>query len=129
MISVLDQAAGQGWALYNADCVTFARGMPSSSVDLSVFSPPFSSLYVYSESVADMGNVADDAEFFEQYRFLARELSTATSAILFFSRLNVWHVPLLDNARSRVSVPYWLIKYPLKDFLRSSDHGALSGLQ
>lgn len=78
MTLVLDQAAGSGWAFYNADCVTFARGMPADSVDLAVFSPPFSSLYVYSESVADMGNVASDAEFFDQYRFLVRELYRVT---------------------------------------------------
>jgi hypothetical protein len=72
-MEVMDQANGKDWAFYNADCVTFARGLPDASVDLAVYSPPFSSLYVYSESVADMGNVADDAEFFEQYRFMVRE--------------------------------------------------------
>lgn len=73
MTKVLDQAHGDGWAAYNADCVTFAQGLPANSVDLTVYSPPFSSLYVYGESAADMGNVASDDEFFEQYRYLVRE--------------------------------------------------------
>lgn len=73
MTKVLDQAHGEGWAAYNADCVTFAQGLPANSVDLTVYSPPFSSLYVYGESAADMGNVASDEEFFEQYRYLVRE--------------------------------------------------------
>lgn len=73
MTEVLDQASGNGWAAYNADCVTFAQGLPDNSIDHIVYSPPFSSLYVYSESAADMGNVSDDAEFIEQYRFLVRE--------------------------------------------------------
>ena len=70
---VLDQAAGDAWSLYNGDCVTFAQQLPDNSVDFSVYSPPFSSLYVYSESVADMGNVDSDEEFIEQYRYLVRE--------------------------------------------------------
>lgn len=73
MTLVQQQHVDESWSMYNADCVTFARGLPAGSVDFSVYSPPFSSLYVYGESVADMGNVADDVEFIEQYRFLVRE--------------------------------------------------------
>lgn len=72
-MNVLDQASGDGWNFYNADCVDFAAGLPDNSIDLSVYSPPFSSLYIYSESAFDMGNVAGDDEFFERYRFLIRE--------------------------------------------------------
>lgn len=73
MTNVIDQAEGKGWSAYNADCVPFTAALPDNSIDFSVYSPPFSSLYIYSESVADMGNCANDAEFFEQYRFLVRE--------------------------------------------------------
>lgn len=72
-MNVLDQYTGRNFSAFNADCVTFARGLPDNSVDMTVYSPPFSSLYVYSESVADMGNVESDEEFIEQYRFLVRE--------------------------------------------------------
>jgi DNA modification methylase len=73
MTYVLDQAIGEKFSAYNADCVPFTQGLPDGSVDFSVYSPPFSSLYIYSESVADMGNCANDDEFFEQYRYLIRE--------------------------------------------------------
>lgn len=88
MNNVLHQTHGETWSAYNSDCVKFAQSMPSNSVDLSVYSPPFSSLYVYSESIADMGNVATDAEFIEQYRFLVREKLRVTCP----GRLTAIHV-------------------------------------
>ena len=72
-INVLDEAHGDNWSIYNADCVDFASQLPDNSIDLTVYSPPFANLYVYGDSVADMGNTADDAEFFEQYKFLIKE--------------------------------------------------------
>jgi len=50
-----------------------ASHLPDNKVDLSIYSPPFASLYVYSDSVADMGNCRNDDEFFNQYQFLIRE--------------------------------------------------------
>jgi DNA methylase len=61
------------WAAFHGDTVDVARAMPDSSVDYSVFSPPFASLYTYSNSARDMGNVRDDDEFFAHYKFLIRE--------------------------------------------------------
>ena len=87
-MKVIDQYIGKDFAIYNADCVKFSQGMPENSVDISVYAPPFSSLYVYSESIADMGNVASDDEFIEQYRFLVREKFRVTRP----GRLTVIHV-------------------------------------
>src|ERR1700721_3291373 len=61
------------FTLYNADTVEVARALPSDSIDYSIFSPPFASLYTYSNSPRDLGNVKDDAEFFAHYAFLIRE--------------------------------------------------------
>lgn len=72
-MKVLDQKIGENYAVYNADTVEVAKSLPSESVDFSVFSPPFSSLYTYSNSDRDMGNVKNDAEFWEQYRYLIKE--------------------------------------------------------
>ncbi len=66
------------YALYNGDCVEVVRGLPDTSVDFTVFSPPFASLYTYSDSDRDMGNCQSTAEFFEHFRFLVRELYRVT---------------------------------------------------
>lgn len=58
---------------YHSDTVDVARSMPDASVDYSIFSPPFASLYTYSNSPHDMGNVKDDEEFFAHYKFLITE--------------------------------------------------------
>ena len=73
MKNVLDQSEGKDWSLYNADCVEFSKSLPDNSLDFMVYSPPFSSLYVYSEGAADMGNVDSDEHFIEQYRYLVKE--------------------------------------------------------
>lgn len=65
---------GAGWGLYNADCVEVLTGLPESSMDHAVFSSPFSSLYIYSDSERDMGNAASHEEFLEHHAFMAREL-------------------------------------------------------
>jgi DNA modification methylase len=73
-MNVLNQAIGENYSLYNADCVEVFRNLPTASVDYSIFSPPFSSLYTYSNSPRDMGNVRNDTEFFENFDYLVREL-------------------------------------------------------
>jgi len=61
------------YALYNGDCVEHVAALPDNSVDFSIYSPPFSSLYIYSDSERDMGNAESDEEFFKHYAFLIRE--------------------------------------------------------
>lgn len=85
---VLDQRAGDSWTAVNADCIPFTASLPSNSIDLSVYSPPFSSLYIYGESEADMGNSSNDDEFFEHYRYLVREKLRVTRP----GRLTAIHV-------------------------------------
>lgn len=66
---------GRGWSLYNGDCIEVVAGLPSDSIGFSVFSPPFASLYTYSNSDRDMGNCRTHAEFFEHFAFLMAELN------------------------------------------------------
>lgn len=75
---ILNQEFGDDWAMYHGDCVHAIGNMPNESIDYTLFSPPFASLYVYSNSDFDMGNVQDDDEFSEQFRFLVRELMRVT---------------------------------------------------
>ena len=73
-----DIKTGEGWTLHLADCVDVASELPSDSLHYTIYSPPFASLYTYSNSDRDMGNCKDDQEFMQQYRFLVRELYRAT---------------------------------------------------
>jgi SAM-dependent methyltransferase len=74
MTQVLQQRITDRFAMYNSDCVEAIKGMPDNSIDFSIFSPPFASLYTYSNSDRDMGNSKNSAEFFEHYAFLLKEL-------------------------------------------------------
>lgn len=72
-MKVLNQSSGSNWTIYHGDTVDVARGLPDRSVDFSVFSPPFASLYTYSNSPRDLGNVKNHGEFFAHYEFLIKE--------------------------------------------------------
>jgi hypothetical protein len=78
VVACLAEKHGERYALYPGDCVDVLRQMPDESIDFSVYSPPFSNLFVYSESLADMGNAANDEEFFEHYSFLLPHLFRLT---------------------------------------------------
>ena len=73
-IRCLNEQHGEGFVAYHGDCVDVVRQLPSNSVDFSVYSPPFSGLYIYNDSEADMGNSADDGEFLRHYAYLVQEL-------------------------------------------------------
>lgn len=73
-MNCIDQVVTDDYALYHGDCVEVLRGLPDASVGYSIFSPPFASLYTYSNSPRDMGNVRSDAEFFEHFDYLIAEL-------------------------------------------------------
>lgn len=74
MGSVINQEVTEQYAIYNGDTVEVCAGLPDESVDFTIYSPPFASLYTYSNSDRDMGNVTDDVEFFEHFRFLVADL-------------------------------------------------------
>lgn len=74
---VLDQAKGDGWCLYNADSIDVLRGLPVNSIGYSLFSPPFASLYTFSDDPRDLSNNQDDAVFWEHYRYIAEGLFRA----------------------------------------------------
>ena len=75
---VTDEANGQTWRLLLGDSCERLGELADNSIDLSVYSPPFSSLYTYSPSDRDLGNSANDDEFFEHYRFILTELLRVT---------------------------------------------------
>lgn len=81
----------QAYKLHQGDCVEVLSGFEESTIDYSVFSPPFASLYVYSDSPKDMGNCRTDEEFFEHLGFLIRELVRVLKPgrLVSFHRMNL----------------------------------------
>lgn len=74
-MNCIKQVVTDQYAIYNGDCVEVIAGLPDKSVDYSIFSPPFSSLYTYSNSPRDMGNARNDGEFFDQFQYLIKQLA------------------------------------------------------
>lgn len=70
---ITDDAEGTDWRLMLGDSCERLGELPDESIDLSVYSPPFASLFTYSPSERDLGNSASRAEFLEHYGFIIRE--------------------------------------------------------
>jgi len=77
-MAVLDQNITDEWAIYLGDCMEVMPTLPTGSVALSIYSPPFAGLYQYSSSEHDLSNSRDYAEFTEHYRFVIDELFRLT---------------------------------------------------
>jgi len=88
---------GDGWTMYNDDCVERVRKLADNSIHYSIFSPPFSSLFTYSNSTRDIGNCKDDQEFYDHFKFLAGELFRVTMD----GRLMSFHVMNLSATITR----------------------------
>lgn len=99
-MKVIDQKEGEGFAAYHADCVEVVSSMPDESVHLSAYSPPFASLYTYSASDRDMGNVKDHEEFHEQYGYLVKQLLRVTKP----GRISCVHCMVLPTSKTRDGV-------------------------
>lgn len=66
--------------LHLADCVDLVKELPDESIDYSIFSPPFASLYTYSNSDRDMGNSKNYDEFWVHFKFMVKELHRAIAS-------------------------------------------------
>ena len=82
------QTITDNYAIYNSDCMEVMPTLPDSSIDLSVYSPPFAGLYNYSSSHRDFSNCDTKEDFLKQYEYLIKELSRVTKA----GRINAVHV-------------------------------------
>ena len=69
-----DTVKEKDYTLYLGDSVELIKKIESDSVHYSIFSPPFSSLYTYSNSERDMGNCKNDTEFMTHFKFLIKDL-------------------------------------------------------
>lgn len=73
-MKVKDQYITDNMALYNGDSCEVLKGIPDSSIHFSIYSPPFASLYTYSNSSRDLGNCRTQSEFYEHFEFIVSEL-------------------------------------------------------
>jgi len=95
-----DVMSGEDWTMYHADCVEVTAALPDDSLHYTVFSPPFASLYTYSASDRDMGNCANQAEFFVHFDYLIGELYRATMP----GRLLSFHCMNLPTSKTKHGV-------------------------
>jgi len=73
-MAVTDQKITERYAIYLGDCIEVMAKLKSESVHLSIYSPPFADLFVYSDDMRDMGNCSGMDEFIEHYKFMLTEL-------------------------------------------------------
>lgn len=73
-MAVIEQVISDNYALYNGDSCEILPTIPSESVHMSLYSPPFCGLYNYSSSERDLSNCRTYGEFFSHYRFIVQEL-------------------------------------------------------
>lgn len=78
MVYAEDYVEGRNWKMLLGDCVDQAKTVADESVGVTVFSPPFPSMYVYTNSPHDMGNCASFEEMLAHYAFLIPELLRIT---------------------------------------------------
>ena len=94
------KAGNDKWTIHLGDCVEVARSLPDASIHYSIFSPPFASLYTYSNSDRDMGNCATYDEFYQHFTFLVDELFRITKP----GRLVSFHCMNLQTSKFRDGV-------------------------
>lgn len=77
-MAVKDQLITDRYAIYNGDCIEVMQKLPSESVHLTVYSPPFAGLYQYSSDDRDMSNCINYDEFFDHYGFCIDQIKRIT---------------------------------------------------
>jgi hypothetical protein len=105
-MAVLDQLVTDRYAVYNGDSCEVLPTLPAGSVHLSVYSPPFCGLYVYSSSERDLSNCRTYDEFFAHYEFVVRELHRLTMP----GRVTAVHC--MDVPRDGANLSGGLIDFP-----------------
>ena len=75
---IINQQIKDKYALYQGDSCEVIKAIPDNSMHYSIFSPPFASLYVYSNSERDMGNSKTHSEFYEHFKFLVADIMRVT---------------------------------------------------
>ena len=88
---------GKNFTAMLGDSAQRLAEIPDESIDLSVYSPPFAQLYVYSATEYDLGNSKTSEEFFTHYGFIIREILRVTKS----GRLTCVHTADIPAMASR----------------------------
>jgi len=96
METVKQQEITENYAIYNSDCMYVLPTLPDSSVDFSVYSPPFAGLYNYSSSENDFSNCDSKEQFLEQYDFMVEQIARVTKA----GRITAVHCTDVMNSKT-----------------------------
>lgn len=106
-MSAKDQIITSEYAIYNSDCMEVLPMIPSESIGLSVYSPPFAGLYNYSSSERDFSNCESKEQFLEQYDFLVSEIARVTKP----GRITAVHcTDVHDNSCNLWDFPHEIIR-------------------
>lgn len=73
-MNVMEQVVKNRYAIYCGDSCEILKEIPNDSMHYMITSPPFASLYTYSNSDRDLGNSKGEEEFFEHFNYLIREI-------------------------------------------------------
>jgi DNA modification methylase len=97
IMNVKNQYVDDRMALYHGDSCEVLTEIPSDSIHFEIYSPPFASLYTYSNSERDLGNSKNKHEFYEHFEFIVKELYR----VLMPGRLMAVHCMNLPTSKSR----------------------------
>ena len=100
MTYMTNEERGTNWTMKLGDSCERLAEVDSDSIGLTVYSPPFASLFTYSPSVRDLGNAATRNEFIEHYGFILRELLRVTMP----GRISCVHVQQLTTTKATQGV-------------------------
>jgi DNA modification methylase len=110
---IKEQITEKNYTLISGDCMDVLPNIPNSSIDLSIYSPPFAGLYNYSSSERDFSNCENKEQFLSQYDFLVAEMARVTKS----GRINAVHcsdVITNTTAHTLWDFPHEIIKIHLK---------------
>lgn len=108
-MAVIDQEISDAYAIWNGDSCEVLPTLPTASVGLSVYSPPFSDLYNYSSSERDLSNCRDYEQFLVHYEFIVKEMERLTKP----GRINCVHcsdIPIPGQRKGYRDLPGDIIR-------------------
>lgn len=126
-MAIKEQEITDRYALYNGDCIDVMQSLPSASMDLSIYSPPFCGLYNYSSNEKDLSNCGSYSEFFTHYGYVIEQVARLTKPGR-ISAVHVMDVPGKGNGETAkmgcgANVGTGLIDFP-GDVIRAHEkHG------